>query len=194
MTSNGPFVDYYSVLQVNPNCSSRALESAYHLLAKKFHPDHSETADVAKLTQVIEAYGALRDPNDRSEYNLHYASLTGFIFASATEEEIDAEVSALSDADAHAMILQLLYKRRREHASDPGIPGYYVQEALNCSDEIFGFHFWYLKEKGFILTTEQGTLAITIEGVDHVIAMSRTTLKEKLRLTQSGESQAQDSS
>jgi curved DNA-binding protein len=192
MTSNGPFVDYYSVLQVNPNCGARALESAYHLLAKKFHPDHSETADVAKLTQVIEAYGALRDPNDRSEYNLHYASLTGFIFTSATEEEIDAEVSALSDADAHAMILQLLYKRRREHASDPGIPGYYVQEALNCSDEIFGFHFWYLKEKGFILTTEQGTLAITIEGVDHVIAMSRTTLKEKLRLTQSGESQASD--
>ncbi|MEO6153006.1 MAG: hypothetical protein ABIT09_10835 [Croceibacterium sp.] len=64
-----------------------------------------------------------------------------------------------------------------------------MQEALNCSDEHFDFHVWYLKAKGFIETTEQGTLAITIQGVDHVISMSRTNKAEKLRIAQSGEPQ-----
>jgi curved DNA-binding protein len=193
MAHDAPFVDFYEVLQVNPNCSAKALESAYHLLAKKFHPDHSDSADVAKLTAVIEAYRVLRSPDERSEYNLHFASNTGFAFSSTTEAEVDAERSALSDADAHAKILQMLYKQRRENASDPGVPRYLVQDALNCSDEIYVFHLWYLREKGFILTTEQGTLAITIEGVDHVIAMSRTTMRENLRITQSSESLVPDS-
>jgi curved DNA-binding protein len=188
MANDAPFIDLYNVLQVSPNCSARVLETAYHALAKKYHPDHSDAPDVAKLTEVIEAYGVLRSPEERSEYNLHYASLTGFDFSPAPEEEVEAEKSALSDADAHAKILQMLYKQRRENASDPGVPRYLVQEALNCSDEIYVFHLWYLREKGFILTTEQGTLAITIEGVDHVIAMSRTTMRENLRITQSSES------
>ena len=51
---------------------------------------------------------------------------------------------------------------------------------LKCSDERFDFHKWYLKEKGFISITEHGTLAITVQGIDHVIAMSRTTTAEKL--------------
>jgi len=37
-----------------------------------------------------------------------------------------------------------------------------------------------LKAKGLIEITEHGTLAITIEGVDHVIAMSQTVMREKL--------------
>ena len=36
------------------------------------------------------------------------------------------------------------------------------------------------------MLTEQGTLAITIQGVDHVISMSRTTKAEKLLIAQSG--------
>lgn len=55
---------------------------------------------------------------------------------------------------------------------------------LNCSDERFEFHQWYLKEKGFIVVTEHGTLAITVQGVDHVISMSRTTSAEKLMISQ----------
>jgi curved DNA-binding protein len=56
---------------------------------------------------------------------------------------------------------------------------------LNCSDEHFEFHTWYLKAKGFIEITEQGTLAITIQGVDHVIDISRTNMMEKLLIAQS---------
>jgi curved DNA-binding protein len=85
----------------------------------------------------------------------------------------------------HARILLFLYKRRREHAQDAGVAGFYVQEMLNCSEEHFDFHVWYLKAKDFIEITEQGALAITIQGVDHVISMSRNTMTEKLLIAQS---------
>jgi curved DNA-binding protein len=186
MTDNQPFVDYYSILQVNPGCDAKILETAYRYLAKMYHPDHAETADVTKFNEVIDAYRVLRNPEQRAEYDLLYARNgkdQWFEFPWVDEAEAD-DKSALNDADAHARILLFLYKRRREHARDAGIVGFYVQEMLNCSDEHFDFHVWYLKAKGFIEMTEQGTLAITIEGVDHVISMSRTITAEKLLLAQ----------
>jgi curved DNA-binding protein len=186
MALSEPFVDFYQVLRVEPNCSARSLETAYHLLAKTYHPDHGETADVAKLTEVIDAYKALRDIEDRASYDQLYTSHTGFIFFTP-DEDPGADHAALSDADAHTKVLQLLYKRRRENAQDAGVNRYFVQELLDCSDDVFDFHVWYLKEKGLILTTEQGSLAITIAGVDHVISLSKTALREKLMLSQSSD-------
>ena len=184
MATGEQFFDHYETLRADPNCNARALETAYHLLAKTYHPDHADTADVAKLTEVIEAYKALRNPANRAEYDQLYASATGFVFASVDDELAEQE-SAISDADAHARILRFLYQRRREQAQDAGVGQYFVREMLSCSDELFEFYLWYLKEKGFIAITEHGTLAITIEGVDHVIAMSRTIVKEKLLIAQS---------
>ncbi|WP_067732317.1 J domain-containing protein [Novosphingobium naphthalenivorans] len=191
MTKDDTFVDYYDILEVSPSCSARALESAYHLLAKKYHPDHSEGGDVEKLTKIISAYKALRTPEKRAEYDIVYSEVTGFLFPSAADE-LDDERSAISDADAHAKILLFLYKRRREQAQDAGVGRYYVHQLLNCSDELFEFHLWYLKEKGFIVTTEHGTLAITIEGVDHVISTSRASLREKLLIAQAGDGPGKD--
>ncbi|MCJ2179379.1 J domain-containing protein [Novosphingobium album (ex Hu et al. 2023)] len=182
MASSDPFIDYYDILQVDPNCTSKALETAYHGLAKKYHPDHADVPDVVKFTAVIGAYKVLKNPEERATYNLVYTQVTGFVFSSSDDEK-----APLSDAEAHEKILLFLYKRRREQAHDAGVGRYYVHEILNCPDELFEFHVWYLREKGFIATAEDGTLAITIEGVDHVIAMSRTNLKEKLRLIQSSD-------
>lgn len=191
MSDGDQFIDYYDVLGVNPNCSARDLEAAYHLLAKKYHPDHSDRPDVAKFTEAIEAFRALDSDSKRTAYDLVYAHATGFVFSSPEESHVD-EQSAVSDADAHEKILLLLYKRRREQAQDAGVGRYYVKEILDCSEELFEFHLWYLREKGFIQTTEQGTLAITIEGVDHVISKSRSTLREKLLLTQSVQNQGKE--
>jgi len=94
------------------------------------------------------------------------------------------ERAALSDAEAHGRILKTLYQRRRESARDPGVGYYHIQQMLGCSDENLEFHVWYLKQKGLVETTEQGALAITIAGVDHVIGESRTAAREKLRITQ----------
>ena len=178
-----PFVDYYKILQVSPNCGARGLETAYRLLAKTYHPDHGGTADVDKFNDVVEAYKTLRNPEQRAQYDFLYTAKTGFIFHQSNGT--DDEQAAYNDADAHSKVLVFLYKRRRENAQDAGVGRYFVQKMLNCSDENFEFHLWYLKAKGLIEITEQGMLAITIEGVDHVISISQAIMKEKLLLGRS---------
>ena len=187
MDAGQPFVDYYNVLRVRPNCDAKSLEAAYHALLKMYHPDHAGAADTAKFNGVIEAYKALRDPTKRAEYDLVYAEYNREEWAEAypSGEAESGEKAALDDADNHAEILMFLYKKRRENAQSPGVVGFYVQDMLGCSDEEFEFHKWYLKEKGFVVITEQGTLAITVQGIDHVISVSKTTRAERLLLTQS---------
>ena len=187
MADGQAFIDYYDILQVNPNCDAKILESAYHYLAKLHHPDHTGTTDSTQFNQVVEAYKILRDPDRRAEYDAIYSKNSNgepFKFPSIEEQDIE-ETSALDDAEAHAKILMFLYKRRREFAQDAGVVGFYIQEMLNCSDEHFEFHKWYLKEKGYIVLTEHGTLAITVQGIDHVIALSKSMRVEQLLIAQS---------
>lgn len=63
------------------------------------------------------------------------------------------------------------------------MPAWLLEEPLGCSESQFEFHVWYLKAKGFIHTTEQGTIAITIDGLDHVIANSQNEESRKLLLS-----------
>ena len=179
MADHQTFVDYYGILGVSPACDEAALEAAYRRMAKLFHPDHVATADTVKFNEVIGAYRALREPDDRARYDLLYAAKTGFDFFISDDPQ-EEENSAISDADAHARMLRFLYRRRREAAQDAGVGRYYAQEMLGCSDELFEFHLWYLKAKGFIEQTEQGTLAITIDGIDHVISTSQNKMKQRL--------------
>jgi curved DNA-binding protein len=182
MTEAGAFVDYYDILQVNPACDAKMLENAYRYLAKMYHPDHPETADVDRFNIVVEAYRVLRNAEQRAEYDLlHAAHVQDVIheYSSADASDSDDRV-ALDDNDAHIRILTILYRKRREKAQDAGVAGFYLQQLLGCSDEHFEFYRWYLKAKGWVEVTEQGTLAITIDGVDHVVSMSRTHAAEKL--------------
>lgn len=192
MTADAAFIDYYSVLEIDRGCDGKTLEAAYRRLAKMYHPDHPETADVDKFNEVIDAYRVLRHVDQRADYDRSHAAHNGDTYAPFTSPDAPEieEKDALDDADAHARILMMLYKRRRENAQDAGVIGYFVQQMLGCSDERFDFLRWYLKAKGYLEVTEQGTLAITIAGVDHVIATSRTTRVEKLLLESSRQEDA----
>lgn len=185
MDDNQPFVDHYAVLRVHPECDGRTLEIAYRRLAKLYHPDHPDTADVAQFNAVIEAYRALKDLGKRLAYDVQYSAHTGFTF-SAADSILAEERAALSDADVHAEMLMILYKRRRESAREPGVGSYELQRHLDCADAALDFHVWYLKSKGLVETTDAGTLAITIAGVDHVISTSRSAAQETLRISQLG--------
>ncbi|HEV7233653.1 MAG TPA: DnaJ domain-containing protein, partial [Sphingorhabdus sp.] len=72
MNADQPFVDYYHILQVSPNCDPKNLETAYRRLAKAYHPDHEDTADLDKFNAVMEAYKILRHPDYRQEYDILY--------------------------------------------------------------------------------------------------------------------------
>lgn len=176
------FVDHYAVLQVSPACDTTALEAAYRFYAKQYHPDHTQTADVEKFSEVIAAYRVLRDPSKRAHYDsLHAARNPGVHRPRAEEFGVD-EKTAISDAQIHERLLLHLYKRRRENAGNAGVGDFLLREMSGCSENHFDFHVWYLREKGFVARTEDGTLAITIAGIDHVIATSKTADAEKLLL------------
>ena len=182
MENDSNFVDYYGVLQTKHDCTQRQLEHAYHYFAKLYHPDSGESSDVEKFNEVTEAYRILRDPEKRAQFDKRYFRETGTRprkVDTFLDDSLDTQ-EALDDADAHARILFQLYKRRREYPSDPGILGWTLKEGLGCSENQFDFHTWYLKSKGLVQITEQGTIAITIEGVDHVIASSRAVQEKRL--------------
>lgn len=179
MSDDEPFIDYYDALQVTPGCDAKMLEAAFHHFAKLYHPDRPDTADTDRFHEVNEAYRILRDPEQRTAYDRIYVRNGGDLGKHALGTETAEESTALDDADDHAKILTFLYQKRRENAQDAGVVGFYLQNLLQCSDEHFEFHKWYLKEKGYIVLTEHGTLAITIQGIDHVISMSKVAKAEK---------------
>ena len=183
MKPNPAFIDYYEVLRVWPTADLSQIKKSYFKLAKLYHPDSPETADVDRFTAVVGAYGILRNPEERAEYDRKFDAHFGPERRKrATNGSAMDETTAASDADIHGKILLSLYKKRREKASDAGIAGWLVQEGLGCSDDEFEFHVWYLRAKGFVDITEQGTLAITIAGVDHVIASAQASVRDKLRI------------
>lgn len=188
MNAEVEFVDYYHVLQVEPECDARTLELAYHYFAKLYHPDNQDTHDVDKFTRVVEAYKALKDTDQRAEYDRQYFALKGLqrpFFANPENAPID-NATALGDAEVHHRILTKLYRRRRENALDAGVVGWLMQEKLGCTDDEFAFHVWYLKSKGYLAITEQGTLEITIDGVDHVISSSQRSVVEQRLIQHTG--------
>ena len=65
--------------------------------------------------------------------------------------------SAGRDIQKKLQLLSLLYT---------GIGNVELERLLRCLAEHLEFHFWYLTEKGWIRKTENGTFAITVEGVD----------------------------
>ena len=187
MENEQAFVDYYKVLQVHPRCDSNTLERAYRFFVKMYHPDHTETANIEKFTEVREAFAVLKDTDKRADYDrLYFDRTNGPVGRPPSAEELVIDGNAaISDAATHEIILLCLYKRRRENAREPGVAGWLLQEMIGCSDDHFEFHAWYLKSKGFVQITEQGTLAVTVQGVDHVISTCRTSLSEKLLIGQS---------
>ncbi len=192
MAEEQDFVDYYEILQVKPDCDPRTLEVVYHHLAKLHHPDHSEGSDIDKFQRVLEAYRVLKDPDRRSQYDEVYFARRGRQPPNAGLGAVSGinSKTAVSDAEAHEKILLLLYKNRREDAENAGVVEWLLKETIDCQDDLFEFHIWYLKSKGFIELTEKGTLAITIAGVDHVIEHSRAEVAEELFLTKARDAEA----
>lgn len=70
------FVDYYEVLHVDPNASSRQIKKAYRRLAVQYHPDRiANTKDVdakaaeEKFLKITDAYHVLSNPEKREIYD-----------------------------------------------------------------------------------------------------------------------------
>ena len=62
------FEDYYKILGVDYQASSKAIQKAFHKLAKEYHPDKNpnSTAASERFKKISEAYITLSDPQKKS--------------------------------------------------------------------------------------------------------------------------------
>lgn len=164
------FIDYYEVLEISPNANSETVERMFRYLARHYHPDNLATADRDRFDLILEAHNVLRDPVKRVEYDLEYHEHLGH--RSELVEEVNGGVGVDRDQDIQNKVLTLLYAKRRRDSEDPGIGNAELQHILACPSEILEFNLWYLREKRWMRTNQNGTLEITVEGVDRMNARS----------------------
>jgi len=182
------FVNYYEVFDVDPNAPARVIERRFRQLVRTYHPDNGATGDRAMFDSIVEAHETLKDPDKRARYHEKFehqlpplqpeAETTGAAELEdgedgAHQEAVLDEIGIDRDLSIQNNILALLYHRRRLHMDEPGIGNAELQRLTGCAHEHMEFHLWYLREKGWIATSEQGLLAITIDGVDRAAALHR---------------------
>jgi len=182
-------IDYYELLQVSQLADLATIERVYRFLAKRYHPDNVDTGDVEKFQMLLTAYEILSDPEKRAAYDVRYeqkrARLWKIFDEVAPSEGVDG------DKRIQSGILSLLYSARRRNPMNPGLGIVELERLLNCPQQHMEFHAWYLREKGWILRTDNGELAITATGVDAV--SENNLLPSKYRLLPPGENNSEDS-
>ncbi len=157
------FVDLYEVLEISPNATGETIERVFRYLVKRYHPDTSETADMKKFTQLVEAFEILRDPVKRASFDIEFAA------NQKQKQQLVQEASLAGDdvAERH-QLLKLFYAKRRRSMREPGIGISTLETLVNYPVEVLDFHIWYFREKGLIDREESGLLSITAEGVDRI--------------------------
>ena len=158
------FVDYYELLEISPNANSETLERIFRYFAMRYHPDNQQTGNEARFSEIVEAHNVLKDPVKRAQYDISYREHAS-LRVQLAEEASDGK-GIQKDAVVQAKLLSLLYVKRRQDVSNPGIGDVEIERLLGCPREHLEFHLWYMKAKGWIARIENGTIAITVEGVD----------------------------
>ena len=161
-----PFVDYYEVLQLAQNAEQGTIERVYRLLAKRYHPDNSDSGSEDVFRNVQEAYEVLIDPESRAAYDVQYDrnhSLQWNIFSQSNAPGDQEE-----DRRIFRGVLALLYAARRKNPRDGGLGAVDLEKMLGVPREHLEFPNWYLKKKGLIEILDSGQFAITVDGIDSI--------------------------
>jgi len=177
------FVDYYEVLQLSSNADTDTIERVFRHLAKKFHPDHTESADNDRFRLIVEAYQTLATPETRAGYDVKYQDYWNRKWRLASEA---SDGSAFGDdREIRESVLSLMYVQRRRNMNSPGLGEHEVARLLCKPIELVEFHVWYLKAKGWVERLDSGQLAISALGVDQV-EQGRLRLRNDKLLTAHG--------
>ncbi|SRR5579883_5344 len=172
------FLDYYEILEISPNANSGTIERMFRYLAMRYHPDNPETGDRLRFDAVMRANDTLKDPAKRAQYDIahrdHLRRRSRLIEQAGDSEGVGRDI------DIQNKILSLLYVKRRQKVNDPGIGDLELEQLLSCPAEHLEFHLWYMKEKGWVTRTENGTFAITVAGIDRANSEHQLKAPKKL--------------
>jgi len=177
---NNGFIDYYEVLQVNPRAEISTINRVYRHLAKRYHPDNTETGDRKLFDQLAEAHETLANPDKRAAYDVLYADAVDDRL-NLLDEAIGCE-SRDDDRVVRERLLSVLYTQRRRDLHDAAIGEVHLEKLLACPRELLAFHLWYLREKKLVDRTDRG-FAITVLGIDEVEASRMRTREGPAQIT-----------
>ena len=162
------FIDFYELLQINPDADPEAIQRVYRVLAARYHPDNTETGDLERFLLVKEAFKVLSDPDKRREYDKAFEQRKGapipIFLTKEFTEGIDGE------ANRRLGVLCLLYNKRRQDPAHPSLSLLELEQLMFVPREHLIFTTWYLKAKSFILTDDRSSLLITADGIDYLEA------------------------
>ena len=141
-------VDFYEILEISPNANVDTIDRVFRYLAQRYHPDHTETGDPEKFTQIVKAHNTLRDPEKRADYDIHYKRASEYQWGLV--EEAGQWDGFENDEIIQARVLSVLYVKRKRSIHNPGSGNLEIERLTGCPNEILDFHLWYLREKGWI--------------------------------------------
>jgi purine-binding chemotaxis protein CheW len=73
-------INYYLILEINPQADQEVIEAAYRRLALLYHPDLNSSPEATQRMQEVNvAYNTLRNPTRRAKYDQdHYNTISGY--------------------------------------------------------------------------------------------------------------------
>ncbi len=170
--------DLYEILEISPNASQETIERMFRYLAQRYHPDRAGTGDVDRFDQVVKAHDTLKEPERRAAYDSHHK--TNLDYQWSLVEEAGDDDNFDKDSMIQERVLSVLYTKRKRDAHEPGVGPVELGRLAGCPHEMLDFHLWYLREKGWIMRTETGAVAITADGVDKSLLVHQHGGAQKL--------------
>ncbi len=169
--------DLYETLEVSPNASQETIERMFRYLAQRYHPDR-DTGDADRFDQIAQAYRTLKEPKSRAAYDCLHKTNMDYHW-SLVEEAGDID-NFDNDSIIQERILSVLYTQRKRNQREPGLGTVQLARLIGCPHEMLEFHLWYLRDKGWIMRTETGSMAITADGVDKSLQLHQPKETRKL--------------
>lgn len=135
-------INYYEVLEVQPEATRDEIKAAFRRLAKKYHPDHNSARTKwaeAKMRVILKAYDTLMNDSERTEYDRKLRP-----FLKAYQDPYRENLAKRMDdpaAQSRLILYNLLNDQPRE-AID-------IYERMRKRDE--AFEVWqYLDQKDYL--------------------------------------------
>lgn len=168
--------DYYEMLQVSRHADTDTIHRVYHVLAQRYHPDNLATGSSERFYRITEAHAALADPERRAAYDVRLAGEDKGrlrIF-----ESLESTQGVQAETRKRQGILRLLYTRRLVEPHDPSMRARDFAEMLACPIEHLEFSLWFLREKRFLVRSDNNRFEITWQGVEAFESIDGTFAKK----------------
>ena len=161
-----PAINYYDLLQINPQAELETIERIYRILAARYHPDNQLTGDADRFRMLSEAYQVLRDPAKRKEYDRQFETPPAGPLPVFLGKEFADGID--SEAKIRIGVLCLLYSKRRANPNFGALSLLDMENVMGFPRERLLFAIWYLRAKRYVAQDDRSSFIITAEGVDYL--------------------------